>query len=263
MEKSMAQSLSPKQETPTSKASSGNSPRKPETQGPYLSSEIRSGFFVLASAAVFIALLFFSGQTQFMGQSQTYALHFNYVAGLMESSPVHLAGHKVGKVSKIEFLGGDQTTILVEVSLRKDVTLRQDSEAFIDSMGFMGEKFVELTSGTPEAGRLESGATLQGTDPIPMMEMVKKGTEIIEQFERSGKAMEGLMADLKEVVGENKDELDETIGNVNAMSANLKDMTHDLKLHPWKLLRKGKEQKIEKEKEEEPAEKKKGWFKRG
>ena len=37
--------------------------------------------------------------------------------------------------------------------------------------------------------------------------------------------------------GHEKD-LDQILSNLNASSANLKDMTEDLKVHPWKLLRK-------------------------
>ena len=38
--------------------------------------------------------------------------------------------------------------------------------------------------------------------------------------------------------GHEKD-LESILVNLNAASENLKDMTQDLKLHPWKLLRKG------------------------
>ncbi len=234
----MALSLLPKQEKITSKASSVN--KAPEMQGMYLSSEIRSGFFVLISILTLIALLFVSGQSQFFGQTKKYSLFFNYVGGLTENSPVHLAGHKVGKVTKIEYLGSEPSAIRVDISIGKNTFLRKDSAAYIDAMGFMGEKFVELTSGTREATILEEGATLQGTDPMPVMELVKKGTELLEQFERSGDAMEGIATDLQAVVGDNKEELNGTIQNVHQMSSNLKDMTHDLKLHPWKLLRKSK-----------------------
>jgi hypothetical protein len=43
---------------------------------------------------------------------------------------------------------------------------------------------------------------------------------------------------MNDVVGGNKEELSKSIGNLHEVSANLRDMTADLKLHPWRLVRK-------------------------
>lgn len=231
-----------------------------------MSSEIRSGFFVVASFAVLLALLFLSGQSQFIKGGKKYNLQFNYVGGLTSNSPVHLSGYKVGKVSKISLSGNPEAAILVEITVDKSAVLRKDSAAYVDAAGFMGEKFIELTNGTAAEPVIEENGTLRGTDPLPMMELVKKGTELLEQFERSANAMDALLVDIKKIVGNNTDELDGTFKNINEMSANLKDMTHDLKLHPWKLLRKSKAPKEEpksgdsKEKSGEERKKKLGIF---
>lgn len=238
----MAPSLLNKPAQTTSKESSV-SKSAPADHDNQLASEIRSGFFVVASFITLLALLFLSGQSQFIKGAKTYTLQFNYVGGLTANSPVHLAGYKIGKVSKIKLSGNPEAAILVEIAVDKNAVIRKDTAAYVDAMGFMGEKFIELTNGTPTEPALEENAVLRGTDPLPMMELVKKGTELLEQFERSADAMDGLLTDVKKIVGDNKEQLDGTFKNINEMSANLKDMTHDLKLHPWKLLRKSKENK--------------------
>ena len=42
-----------------------------------------------------------------------------------------------------------------------------------------------------------------------------------------------------DLVGGNKEEIAKSISNLHEVTANLRDMTADLKLHPWRLVRKG------------------------
>jgi len=44
---------------------------------------------------------------------------------------------------------------------------------------------------------------------------------------------------MNDVVGGNKEEISKSIGNLQEVSSNLRDMTADLKLRPWRLVRKG------------------------
>ena len=198
---------------------------------------------VTISAIMLIALLFLASKSQLFQETQKVRLSFNYISGLSKNSPVHFAGHKVGKVTAIRFTGAKDGMISVEATFSKDVPVKKDSGAFIDALGFMGEKFVELTPGSDAAPLLPAGTVLRGTDPIPMIELIKKASQIAEEFEKTADSMKGLTDDLEDIVGKNRSELDGIFKNLNEASANLKDMTHDLKLHPWKLLKKTDDKK--------------------
>jgi hypothetical protein len=52
-----------------------------------------------------------------------------------------------------------------------------------------------------------------------------------------------LVKDLKVLVEENHEDFGGIVDNLNETSGNLKEMTADLKLHPWKLIRKSGEKK--------------------
>ena len=205
---------------------------------PFTDSEVRSGFFVVASFVIILALLFMSGSAQLFQATYKFHILYNYISGLKENAPVHLAGHEVGKVTGIEFQGGETPKVKVTVSLRKDAVVREDSQAHINILGFMGETYVELSPGTGGSPALQENGTLTGTDPVPMMELVRRGTELLDEFEKISDSLEHLTGDLKGLVGENKQEFTSIVQNLDASSANLKDMTQDLKGHPWKLLRK-------------------------
>lgn len=232
----MALLTSKKQEKTTSKESWVNN-----ISQPYASNEIRSGFLVIVSAIVLLGMLLMSGKTQFFGKTRLVKIKFNYIGGLEKNSPVHYAGNKIGKVTHIDFTPEGPSLLTVTAAVSPDVVLRADSQAYVDALGFMGEKYVEITAGAPGSPALEAGKALQGTDPMPMMELVKRGTELLSDFEKSNENLKKLMADLHDLLGNNKGNLDSIFTNLNASSENLKEMTQNLKYHPWKVLRKGKE----------------------
>ena len=135
----------------------------------------------------------------------------------------------------------------VVVTLRIDQTavVKKDSQAYIDVMGFMGEKFIELTPGTAAAAPLGADDILRGSDPLAFYELVNMGTDVADKFKETTASLQTLIHDLDHAVGDNRPELDGIVANLNETSSNLKEMTEDLKWHPWKLLRKGKERSAE------------------
>lgn len=202
------------------------------------STEIRSGLLILLAAVVLTVMLLMAGKSQFFSDTYPVEIQFNYISGLAKDAPVHYAGLAVGKVSKIRFIKNGPAKVGVVVHLSKDVSLSKDAGAYIDSMGFMGEKFIEIIPGTDTAGVLEAHQSFRGTDPVPMMELLKKGTEIMEQFEKTADSMQNMTEDLKAILGDNRENIDSILDNLNSTSANVKELTADLKVHPWKLVRK-------------------------
>lgn len=205
----------------------------------YSPAEIRSGLLVLVSLIVFLVFLFLAGGSGFFKRPTRVRILFSYISGLAKNAPVHFAGHQVGKVTDIRLVGKNDGQIAVIASLSKEAVLRKDSQAYVDMLGFMGEKFLELTPGTPEAAVLQENETLQGTDPVALNEIMKKGSETAEELRKTTIALEGLIENVNQTLGENRAELDGIFKNLNEASQNLKELTHDLKLHPWKLLNRG------------------------
>lgn len=221
---------------PKAKQSSPNPPA-----GDYTAAEIRSGFFVTFAAAALLGLLFMSGHFQLFSETYEARILFNYISGLAKNAPVHFAGHEVGKVTNIQLVGQKDGQVAVTVRIDKSAVLRKNSQAFIDLLGFMGEKFVELTPGTPDSPPLQKDDALPGSDPVAMNELMEKGTDIADELQKTTVSLQGLIKNIDQTVAGSHPDLEAIFQNLNSSSQNLKEMTSDLKLHPWKLLRKSKE----------------------
>lgn len=194
-------------------------------------SEIKSGVLVVACFALLMILTFKVSDFRALQQTHDYKVHFDFISGLEKNAPVHFAGHSVGTVKSIVIHDGNPA-VEVTISVDRNTPLRKDSQAFVDTLGLLGEKFVSLTPGSASTPRLEPGAALAGNEPMPIHQLINQmttlTTNLIPITEKANRLLEGHEKDLEEI-----------LVNLNAASQNLKEMTHDLKLHPWKLLRKG------------------------
>ena len=192
--------------------------------------EVKSGVLVVICFSLLTILTFKVSDFRAMSATKSYKITFNFISGLEKNAPVHFAGHSVGIVKSISLHDGDPAVEVV-IQVAKATPVRADSEAFVDTLGLLGEKFISLMPGNATAVLLEPGGVLVGNEPTPIHQMITQMNELTTQLipltEKSNHLLEGHEKDIEGI-----------LVNLNASSENLKEMTGDLKKHPWKLLRK-------------------------
>ena len=209
-----------------------------DSSNTYSSSEIKSGFFVLVTIVMLLVLTFVVGG-YFKKGANEWKIQFGYLNGLSDNAPVYYAGREVGKVDSIRILRGDPRPVLVTVKVSPDAYVRTDSVAYIDTLGMMGEKFIEISVGSKDAPAQETGKVIKGVDPIAMHVMIRKMNNLADEVAEMTKSLNPLLETTNSLVGGNKEEIAKSIGNLHEVTANLRDLTAELKLHPWRLVRKG------------------------
>lgn len=218
----------------------------------YTGAEVKSGIVIIGSMVLLLAMTFIVGG-YLGGDTKIWKARFGYVGGLEEGAPVYYAGREVGKVDAIEVLPGKTRPIIATLRVSVDVLLRNDSQVYIDTLGMMGEKIVELSPGTEEAPLLQEGAALEGVDPIPMHVLIRKMNLLADRMDEMTASLNPfigeleqfmddqvnpLMTELNGILAGNSENMAVMIANFTETSANLRDMTHDLKFRPWRMLRK-------------------------
>jgi phospholipid/cholesterol/gamma-HCH transport system substrate-binding protein len=228
----------------------------------YSASEVKSGFFILFTIAALLVMTFVVGGLR-GGEKSEYQVRFGYVGGLERGAPVYFAGREVGKVTRLEIENGEERPIVITVEIPKGVIVRVDSPVYIDTLGMMGEKLVEVGPGTKSQPVLQPGAELAGEDPIPMHEMIGKlntlSNEMVEMsdslnplivslndlMQKNSQTiqellghMNGTTKGLSRILNGNQEQISKIIANLEATSSNVRDLTADLKNRPWRLVRK-------------------------
>ena len=161
--------------------------------------EIKVGIFVVVILVLFGVAVFTIGSHQKYFQRQyTLWASFSNISGLIVGAPVRLAGLTVGRVNNIRFPEDTGAkTITVELKINKAVQkrIRNDSIASIQTMGLLGDKYVEVSLGSPEHDVLQDEARINSVDPIDLMEYAAKLEETID-------AVNTILIDVKAISGQ-------------------------------------------------------------
>ncbi len=161
---------------------------------------------------------------------------FGSVAGLDDKSAVRMAGVRIGRVDGIG-LSGDGRSARVHLLLEQPVALTQGASARIADLGLLGDKYVEIVPGPPNAPPLPPGAVLAGTSPISFDQAMAKldsiGTSIEKVTGSFGggnlggnindlvKDLQLTSAEIRALVAENRANVASTVHNFDVVGATL------------------------------------------
>lgn len=159
--------------------------------------ETKVGLLAFVSAMLVVFFAYLMGFISPFSNTRELNVMYNYAGGIEEGSPVRVMGIKVGKVKSITFDPGYKSPTGEEVKLRLTVTIdkkawtsvRKDSRFFINLAGVIGEKFLEVSPGSAEAGELSPGDYVRGEDPPRIDQLISQGYglagKILEMVEKN------------------------------------------------------------------------------
>ena len=132
--------------------------------------DLRVGLLALSSFIIVVTtiILMGGGQINLFKETLKYRTFFPEANGLKTGSEVWLAGVEVGEVSVVRFsdpddikaVGAIEVELIVEEAVARQI--RNDSVASLRTIGLLGDKYVEIQPGTPDAPVLRPGSTIPG-----------------------------------------------------------------------------------------------------
>ncbi len=177
------------------------------------SNEAKLGAFVLAVAFAFAFLILTFGNIPiFKPDTKEYVVYFQDVAGLSVGAEVRVAGIKSGKVKSVSLEEG-KVKVVFEVDKR--VSLYKNAYAGIGTLGLMGDKYLAVYPGSPQAGLLQEGEVInQTTGSADTDKMIKDISEAAQSFKL-------LTENFRYVLEENRKDLRQVIINLEGLTRNL------------------------------------------
>ena len=223
-----------------------------------MSNETKTGLFVLICLATLGGLLIKVGNFNLFKKGYIIKSHFHFTGGVKKNSAVRLSGVDVGEVKAIRIVYGDDTQVEMDLWLDEGTQVRLDSHAYVTTLGMMGEKYIEIKSGTPAAGYAKEGDSISGDDPVRLEELIQIGTKVAGDVGQMAKDISKVANHVDGAIQENRSKIDNIFSNLEETSENFNDFSQNLKFHPWKVLAKGKEaskEEMERDRTEKRAKK--------
>lgn len=188
--------------------------------------EVKIGLFVLATLAIFSYFLIKTESlVDLLSQRKRYPVYakFSSISGMYQAAAVRMAGVKIGIVEDIRLEGKKAA---VRMMIDKTITLTEDARAIISTIGFVGEKFVEIVY--KDDFKVENPKPIPpdgeiGTiDPFNLDEVKVKFDVIYEKIVRITDSINGVISDR-----DSQDSLRSTFINLKSITDNLKEIVGD------------------------------------
>ena len=135
---------------------------------------------LVATALVILMLTIFSlNQEQpFWERKVQYEVHFTRTGGLQTGAQVSLSGVPIGTVVEMRFPPDPAISyIQVLVNVKGDLAarVRENTVASIRTIGLLGDRYIELSAGTPESPPVAPGGLIASIDPTDIEAMRPPG----------------------------------------------------------------------------------------
>ena len=174
-----------------------------------MSKELKVGAFVLTSLLIFLGTLVYVDQLT--GVRVPYKTYFTYAGGIDPGSQVRFGGMKVGSITAIRQAREDPTKIEVLMEVKGGVPVNAESVARLTSLSPLGDKHLEITTGSNKAKRLPPGSTIPSVEPVSLDDLARQASELIP-------TVQSTFQDVQK-------NIDQLAGTANSVLRNLRGMT--------------------------------------
>lgn len=180
---------------------------------------LRVGFLVAMALLLFGALVTsLSSQSGLFRNTYSIKTSFSSVQGLVEGAPVRLQGRDIGLVSKIYFAPGfseKPVEVVLDIDRSVQARIRENSTAAIRTMGLLGDKYIELSHGSPPAAIVREGSEVASSEPPDLYAVMEKGDEILTNIVKISSSLDTFTAEFASE--ENRENFSQTFRSMRNM----------------------------------------------
>lgn len=200
--------------------------------------ELKVGIFVFIGLIILSWFIFRIGDLKLTAHGYHLRVVFGFANGIKIGAPVRVAGVDKGEVKEIRLTHNTEgkPEVFIRVWIEGDTLIPFDSRAWVNTLGLLGEKYLEIIPGKDYNKVLVNDSLLIGEDPTSVQEVTDLAKDIGLQVQEALKGIQDVLADIHEGRG--------TIGKLftdERLYTDIEEMFADLKQHPWKLLYRPKE----------------------
>lgn len=159
-------------------------------------SRSRVGIIIFAAIVLFAgAILTVGGKRGFFIARSTYFARFPNSQGINAGNQVRLTGVVVGAVHNIEVpkKPGQDLTIYFDIERRYQHLLKADSKVEIKTIGLLGDKYLELSPGSPDKPDLPADSEIQAIRSAELDKILASGGDLVENVLAISKSLRNIL----------------------------------------------------------------------
>jgi phospholipid/cholesterol/gamma-HCH transport system substrate-binding protein len=185
--------------------------------------ETRLGIFFALALIVSVIILQMIGTVDIFKRGYQINASFNNAQELKKGDLVKLAGVEIGRVDDIRLLNNHA---VVTMKIQDKFELKTDSKATIRFTGLMGQNFVSVEGGSPDAPKVLPGSSLETVEQPDLGKIMQKMENVASGIENLTKSFSPdnfstLLGPITDFMKQNSPTLTAMIGNMRTVSDNI------------------------------------------
>ena len=187
-----------------------------------VTTELKVGIFALIAISVLSFMTFkVGGLPAIWEKGYRLYVEFSDISGLDEKSRIKIAGVEAGIVEKIILKDGKA---IVTLLVNPDIAVYRNAKASLRMAGLLGDRYLALTTGTPDEPVLKNGEVI--TDVIPVADIDMLSSQLSTAAEHLG----NLASNINDIFREDeRATIREAIHNLNDVAISIKEISRENK----------------------------------
>ncbi len=183
------------------------------------------GIFVVATIVLFGAGLFEIGNKHkaFTHHVDFYT-DFANVDEIIKGAKVRVDGMDAGEVKEIEIPASPAKKFRLKMEVEGSLQglIRNDSTVTIETEGVVGNKFLLIHSGSPNAPEASPGATLSSKEPFEIGKLLERASGIMTQVSGTVDELDGTVKDVQGKLDTTLNSVTRTVNDTNGIVADVR-----------------------------------------
>jgi phospholipid/cholesterol/gamma-HCH transport system substrate-binding protein len=178
------------------------------------------GVFITAAVVLFGAGLFLIGnQHRAFSHRVIFYTTFRNLNGLTDGAEVMVDGMDAGEVESVEIPSSPahEFRLKMNVDDRFHGLIRENSLVTVETQGIVGDEFVLIHDGTPQASEAPAGSTLESKEPFELSQLLEQAQGVMTQAGAAINEVQGTMNDVRGHLDTTLETATSTIANVNGV----------------------------------------------
>ena len=136
-----------------------------------MNKNFQMGIFFILGIVILLVLFEVVSGVSILKKDKLYYTYFQSVGELRSGSQVKLSGVNVGKVNRISLSGQN---VEVELSIDKDIIIKEDSVASINMTSLLGSSYIGITFGDVNSKILDEGGIISSAQTADFNSLISK-----------------------------------------------------------------------------------------
>jgi len=131
-----------------------------------------------------------SEHREMAGKGKLYYTMVIDSSGLPLGSTVKVAGINVGRIRE-KSLVNNRARLLLEIT--RELSMHEDATITIRSIGYLGDRYVGLDSGSEDAPILREGSFIPAREAATLEDLMTRGAEFLESWTEVARSLRSLL----------------------------------------------------------------------